>query len=97
MPVHDPNTILGTVRAVLGLNKSYAVGELRKAVVGGLAAAAPLVFVDLGDGHLSLDEASGVAAAFVAGAFAVFRIKNATPPASDAPAPVADAPAPPAV
>lgn len=55
----------------------YRPAQIRKAIAGGLAGAVPLFAVDIADLHLSRLEAGGLVGAFVLGALAVFKVKNA--------------------
>lgn len=54
----------------------YKPGQIRKAIAGGLVAAAPLFAADLADSHLTLPEVGGLIAAAIIGAGAVFGIRN---------------------
>lgn len=54
----------------------FSLGEIRKAIVGGLAAGVPLLAADLSDMHLSRPEAGALVGAVLLGGYAVFKIKN---------------------
>lgn len=54
----------------------FKLSEIRKALVGALAAGVPLLAVDLADLHLSRGEAGALVGAVLLGGYAVFKVKN---------------------